>query len=103
MSKKAFEPDATDNAFMALITEDQASIIGHLNVDSGTIELGDCDKVQIKTSTALGDGVYPVWKGKKYIVIEHDMLSVYKLNQWANEEDTYTSLNESLARDAHRV
>ena len=85
MIKTQLEEKALDHlanqAFLALIAEDKAKHVGSLFVDSGQIQIGDCDKVQISTETARGDGIYSVWRGEKYIVIEHDLFNALKLDQ----------------------
>jgi predicted RNA-binding protein with TRAM domain len=85
MAEKQRKPKALDHqanqAFLDLITSDDAEHIGSLQVDSGQIEIGDCNKVQITTWTACGDGLYSVWRGDKYIVIEHDLFNAMELDQ----------------------
>ena len=61
--------------------EDKAELIGSVGVDDGQIEIGACGNVQVKANTALGDGIYNVWKGKKYVVIEIDMLNQMNLDR----------------------
>ena len=78
-TKKAMD-DPTNISFMDLVTEDKAKIIGSVAVDDGQIELGNSGSVQIKLDTATGDGFYPVWQGKKYVVIEMDMLNIMRLD-----------------------
>ena len=78
-TKKAMN-DPTNISFMDLVTEDKAKIIGSVAVDDGQIELGNSGSVQIKLDTATGDGFYPVWQGKKYVVIEMDMLNIMRLD-----------------------
>ena len=65
---------------MDLVSEDEAKIIGSVSIDDGQIELGNSGSVQIKLDTATGDGFYPVWLGKKYVVIEMDMLNIMRLD-----------------------
>ena len=77
--KKAID-DPTNISFMALLDEDKAKVIGSIAVDDGQIELGNSGSVQIKLDTATGDGSYPVWQGKKYVVIEMDMLNIMRLD-----------------------
>ena len=88
--KKAID-DPTNISFMALLDEDKAKVIGSIAVDDGQIELGNSGSVQIKLDTVTGDGFYPVWQGKKYVVIEMDMLNIMRLdnelNTPPNEED----------------
>ena len=72
--------DPTNKSFMDLIYEDNAKVIGSVAVDDGQIELGNSGSVQIKLDTATGDGFYPVWQGKKYVVIEMDMLNIMRLD-----------------------
>ena len=72
--------DPTNISFMDLVAEDKAKIIGSVAVDDGQIELGNSGSVQIKLDTATGDGFYPVWQGKKYVVIEMDMLNIIRLD-----------------------
>ena len=69
---------------MALLDEDKAKLIGSIAVDDGQIELGNCGSVQIKLDTVTGDGSYPVWQGKKYVVIEMDMLNIMRLDNELN-------------------
>ena len=78
-TKKAMN-DPTNISFMDLVTEDKAKLIGSVAVDDGQIELGNSGSVQIKLDTATGDGFYPVWQGKKYVVIEMDMLNIMRLD-----------------------
>ena len=78
-TKKAMD-DPTNISFMDLVAEDKAKIIGSVAVDDGQIELGNSGSVQIKLDTATGDGFYPVWQGKKYVVIEMDMLNIIRLD-----------------------
>ena len=89
-TKKAID-DPTNISFMTLLDEDKAKVIGSIAVDDGQIELGNSGSVQIKLDTVTGDGFYPVWQGKKYVVIEMDMLNIMRLdnelNTPPNEED----------------
>ena len=89
-TKKAID-DPTNILFMDLIDEDKANVVGLIAVDDGQIELGNSGSVQIKLDTVTGDGFYPVWQGKKYVVIEMDMLNIMRLdnelNTPPNEED----------------
>ena len=85
-TKKAIN-DPTNILFMDLIQEDKAKVIGSIAVDSGQIELGDSGNVQIKLDTVTGDGLYPVWQGKKYVVIEMDMLNIMRLDHELNTSD----------------
>ena len=78
-TKKAMD-DPTNISFMDLVSEDEAKIIGSVSIDDGQIELGNSGSVQIKLDTATGDGFYPVWQGKKYVVIEMDMLNIMRLD-----------------------
>ena len=78
-TKKAMD-DSTNKSFMDLIYEDNAKVVGSVAVDDGQIELGNSGSVQIKLDTATGDGFYPVWQGKKYVVIEMDMLNIMRLD-----------------------
>ncbi len=66
--------DPTNQAFLDLITEDEAEVVGCIEVDSGHIEFGDCGNTQEQVSIG-GDGIFDIWKGKKYIVIEIDMMN----------------------------
>ena len=79
-TKKAID-DPTNISFMALLDEDKAKVIGSIAVDDGQIELGNSGSVQIKLDTVTGDGFYPVWQGKKYVVIEMDMLNIIRLDE----------------------
>ena len=79
-TKKAID-DPTNILFMDLIDEDKANVVGSIAVDDGQIELGNSGSVQIKLDTATGDGFYPVWQGKKYVVIEMDMLNIIRLDE----------------------
>ena len=81
--KKAID-DPTNISFMALLDEDKSKVIGSIAVDDGQIELGNSGSVQIKLDTATGDGLYPVWQGKKYVVIEMDMLNIMRLDNELN-------------------
>ena len=85
-TKKAIN-DPTNILFMDLIQKDKAKVIGSIAVDSGQIELGDSGNVQIKLDTVTGDGLYPVWQGKKYVVIEMDMLNIMRLDHELNTSD----------------
>ena len=73
--------DPTNKDFLSLLDKDKAELIGSIGVDAGQIEIGACETVQVKADTATGDGIYNVWKGKKYIVIEIDMLNQMKLDR----------------------
>ena len=79
--------DPANAEFLALVYEDKAELIGSVGVDSGHIEIGDCENVQIKIDTATGDGFYKVWKGKKYVLIEIDMLNQMNLDKELEEYD----------------
>ena len=79
-TKKALD-DPTNKSFMDLIYEDNAKVIGSVAVDDGQIEIGSCGNVQVKANTVLGDGFYNVWRGKKYVVIEIDMLNQMELDR----------------------
>ena len=78
-TKKAIN-DPANISFMSLLDEDKAKVIGSVAVDDGQIELGNCGGVQIKLDTVTGDGIYPIWQGKKYVVIEMDMLNIMRLD-----------------------
>ena len=82
-TKKAID-DPTNILFMDLIDEDKANVVGSIAVDDGQIELGNSGSVQIKLDTVTGDGSYPVWQGKKYVVIEMDMLNIMRLDNELN-------------------
>lgn len=73
--------DPANKDFLSLLDEDKAELIGSIGVDAGQIEIGACGNVQVKADTANGDGIYNVWKGKKYVVIEIDMLNQMKLDR----------------------
>ena len=83
MTKKDIKAseDLTNMLFMDLIQEDKAKLVDRIAVDSGQIAIGDCDTIQLKVNTTTGDGFYPVWKGKKYVVIEIDMLNIMNLDK----------------------
>ena len=83
-TKKAMD-DPTNISFMDLVSEDEAKIIGSVSIDDGQIELGNSGSVQIKLDTATGDGFYPVWQGKKYVVIEMDMLNIMRIDDELNK------------------
>ena len=83
-TKKAID-DPTNISFMDLIEDDNAKVVGSIAVDDGQIELGNSVSVQIKLDTATGDGFYPVWQGKKYVVIEMDMLNIMNLDDELNK------------------
>ena len=78
--------DPANEAFMQLVMEDAAERVGSVGVDNGHIQIGSCDKAWVEVKTACGDGIYPVWAGKKYIVIEHDLLNVLALDEAVREE-----------------
>jgi len=82
---KALE-DIANQAFLMLISEDKAKHIGQVSVDDGQIEIGNCDKAQFAIPTAMGDGIYSIWRGEKYIVIEHDMFNSMALDEAIEEE-----------------
>ena len=84
--------DPTNKDFLSLMYKDKAELIGSIGVDAGQIEIGACETVQVKADTATGDGIYNVWKGKKYIVIEIDMLNAMKLDV---ELKPYENLKEA--------
>jgi hypothetical protein len=73
--------DPANKAFLALIEEDNSRHLKTVAVDSGQIAIGDCETIQFKVDTATGDGLYPVWQGEKYIIIEKDMLNSMKLDK----------------------
>jgi len=73
--------DPANKDFLSLLYADKAELIGSIGVDAGQIEIGACGNVQVKANTALGDGIYNVWKGKKYVVIEIDMLNQMDLDR----------------------
>jgi len=73
--------DPVNKDFLSLLYEDKAELIGSIGVDAGQIEIGACGNVQVKANTTLGDGIYNVWKGKKYVVIEIDMLNQMDLDR----------------------
>ena len=73
--------DPANIAFMSLIKADKGINVETIAVDSGRIAIGDCETIQLTLETATGDGLYPVWYGEKYIVIENDMLNIMKLDQ----------------------
>ena len=77
---KVTEDPANIN-FKALIQEDNAIHVDTVAVDSGQIAIGDCETIQHTIETATGDGLYPIWYGEKYIVIEIDMLNIMKLDR----------------------
>jgi hypothetical protein len=79
--------DKANQCFLDLIVEDEAEPIGEVLVDSGTIELGDCGKVYVEAQTNYGDGVYTVWRGKKYLIIEMDMFNTMKLDEALNQDE----------------
>ena len=79
--------DPANIAFMSLIAEHKGTIVETIAVDSGRIAIGDCETIQLTIETATGDGLYPVWYGEKYIVIENDMLNIMRLDQELKEED----------------
>ena len=87
MTKKDIKAseDVTNMLFMDLIQEDKAKLVDRIAVDSGQIAIGDCDTIQLKVNTTTGDGFYPVWKGKKYVVIEIDMLNIMNLEDELNK------------------
>ena len=84
--------DPTNRDFLSLLYEDNSELIGNIGVDAGQIEIGACGHVQITTDTTTGDGLYNVWKGKKYVVIEIDMLNAMKLDV---ELKPYENLKEA--------
>ena len=73
--------DPANQLFMDLIQEDKAKLVDRIAVDSGQIAIGDCETIQHTIETATGDGLYPIWYGEKYIVIEIDMLNIMKLDK----------------------
>ena len=83
MTKKNIKvtEDPANADFLSLVYEDKAELIGSIGVDDGQIEIGSCGNVQVKANTATGDGFYNVWKGKKYVVIEIDMLNQMDLDR----------------------
>ena len=83
MTKKdlAALDDPANQEFLSLMYEDKAELIGSIGVDDGQIEIGACGIVQVKANAASGDGFYNVWRGKKYVVIEIDMLNAMKLDR----------------------
>ncbi len=89
MTKKNIKvtEDPANADFLSLVYEDKAELIGSIGVDDGQIEIGSCGNVQVKANTVLGDGFYNVWKGKKYVVIEIDMLNQMNLDKELEEYD----------------
>ena len=83
MTKKdlAALDDPANQDFLSLMYEDKAELIGSIGVDDGQIEIGACGNVQVNANAASGDGFYNVWRGKKYVVIEIDMLNAMKLDR----------------------
>lgn len=77
-----------DEAIQFAITASDAELVGHIGVDSGQIEIGDCGKVQVSVTTPGGDGVYPVWNLGDYIVIEIEMLKVMELDKQARDDNS---------------
>lgn len=73
--------DLANQLFIDLIQEDKAINVGTVAVDSGQIAIGDCETIQHTIETTTGDGLYPIWYGEKYIVIEIDMLNIMKLDK----------------------
>ena len=84
MTKANALDDVANQSFLDLIMYDKANVIGSVEVDSGHIEVGDCG-VQQHTINVGGDGVYNVWRGEKYIIIEADMLNQMLLHQALEE------------------
>ncbi len=78
--------DIANQAFLMLISEDNAEYVGNVTVDDGQIEIGNCGKAQFAVPTAMGDGIYSIWRGKKYIVIEHDLFNSMELDLALEEE-----------------
>ena len=87
MTDKLALDDPANQRFLELMDADDMEILGHVAVDAGQIELGACGSVQITTDTVGGDGLFPVWRGKKYLVIELDALNHSKL---LSESDEFT-------------
>ena len=79
--KLAALEDPANIAFMSLIEADKGLNVETIAVDSGRIAIGDCETIQHTIETATGDGLYPIWYGEKYIVIEIDMLNIMKLDK----------------------
>ena len=73
--------DPANQDFMCLCESDNAELVGYVKVDSGQIELGDCSRVDVTVRTAYGDLPAPVWRGDKYIIIEHNMFNILKLDE----------------------
>ena len=79
--------DPANQAFLALLAEDEADEVGVVCVDSGQIELGDCGNVQVTVQTNYGDGFYSVWRGKKYLILEMDMINALALEEAIGDDD----------------
>ena len=81
--------EPTNESFSLLMADDDMEYIGDVCVDSGQIELGDVGKVYVRAATACGDGRFPVYKGKKYLVIPIDWLDHMRwseqLQKWCVE------------------
>jgi len=85
--KLAALDDTANIAFMSLIEADKSTCVESIAVNSGRIAIGDCETIQLTIETATGDGLYPVWYGEKYVVIENDMRNIMRLDQELKEEE----------------
>ena len=83
MTKKEYPTldNPANAAFLRLVKKDKAINVGTVAVDSGRIAIGDCETIQHTIETTTGDGLYPIWYGEKYIVIEIDMLNIMELDK----------------------
>lgn len=75
--------DYANLCFLDLIEADEAEIVDCVPVDSGQITVKDpcADEPRARITTACGDGIYPVWKGKKYVIIEIDSYNAMRLDK----------------------
>lgn len=84
-----------DEAIQTALSESNATCVGHVDVDSGQIEIGDCGKAQLRVPTAWGDGYYPVWDLGDYIIIEKNMFKLMSLDGQAGI-DWFWSIIENV-------
>ena len=86
--------EPANTAFSMLMADDNMKYIGDVCVDSGQIELGDVGKVYVRAATACGDGAFPVYRGKKYLVIPIDWLDHMRwseqIQKWCEENPDET-------------
>ena len=83
-----------DKTIQELLSESSAKLVGKIGVDSGQIEIGDCDEVQFRIATDSGDGEYPLWDLGDYLIIEKSMLKILALHEQALVDQFWCIIEE---------